>query len=139
MIYRVDVQITAPVKDTEVTDRVRDAITNIFPEATVSESPGELIAETHQVDHFSELLHEQAILDTARGAFLSNRDDDTIQFSLKKQAAYEGVVNFAVGNPDELGDIDVRMRVTDPSVEAFVDFVAPPTEEGKPVTDADDR
>ena len=138
MIYSVDVQITAPVKDTEVTDRVRDAITNVFPEADVTESPGELIATTHQVDHFSDRLHEQAILDTARGEFFSNQDGNTIEFALKKQAAFEDVVNFSVGNPDELGDIYVRMRVTDPSVEEFVDYLAPPTEDGKPVTDATD-
>ena len=32
MIYSVDVQVTAPVNDTEVTDRVVDAIHALFPE-----------------------------------------------------------------------------------------------------------
>jgi predicted RNA binding protein with dsRBD fold (UPF0201 family) len=135
VIYSIDVQITAPVHDTEVTDRVADAVRNIFPEADVEELPGEVMARTHQLDHFSELLHEQAILDTARGEFFGGRDGDTFEFSLKKQAAFQGVVNFAVGNPDELGDINVRVRVTDPDVESFIDFVAPRTKDGKPVTD----
>ncbi|WP_256295906.1 RNA-binding domain-containing protein [Haloarchaeobius salinus] len=138
MIYSVDVQITAPVTDTEVTDRVADAIRNIFPEATVEEQPGELLATTHQVDHFSELLHERAILDTARGQFFEHRDGNVVEFDLKKQAAFQGVVNFSVGNPDELGDIHVRMRVNEPSVEAFVDHVAPPTEDGRPVEPRDE-
>jgi predicted RNA binding protein with dsRBD fold (UPF0201 family) len=52
---------------------------------------------------------------------------------LKKQAAFEGVVNFAVGEPDELGEIDVEVRVREPDVESFVDYVAPETDEGQPV------
>ena len=133
MIYSIDVQITAPVADTEIADRVATAITNIFPGADVEERHGEVVAEAHSLDHFSELLHRQEILDTARGEFFGSRRGNTVAFDLKKQAAFEGVVNFAVGNPDELGDIHVRVRVEEPSVEEFVDHVAPPTEEGKPV------
>ncbi|WP_435334451.1 RNA-binding domain-containing protein [Haloarchaeobius sp. TZWWS8] len=138
MIYSVDVQVTAPVNDTEVTDRVRDAITNLFPEAEVEEHPGELMATTHQLEHFSEQLHKQEILDTARGQFFEGQDGDTFEFSLKKQAAFQGKVNFAVGKPDELGDIHVRVRVTDPTVEQFVDYLAPPTEDGKPIQPDDE-
>ena len=133
MIYRIDVQITTPVNDTEVTDRVRDAITNLFPEADVESHPGELLATCHSMDHFSERLHEQAILDTARGAFFGGQEGETLSFKLKKQAAFRGVVNFAVGGDSELGDIHVRVRVNDPDVESFVDHVAPKTEDGRPI------
>jgi predicted RNA binding protein with dsRBD fold (UPF0201 family) len=135
MIYSIDVEITAPVRDTEVAERVADAIANVFPNADVEQGHGEVVAETHSVEEFSELLHRQEILDTARGEFLGGRRGDTLSFSLKKQAAFQGVVNFSVGNPDELGDIAVRIRVNDPTVEEFVDHVAPPTEDGKPIMD----
>jgi predicted RNA binding protein with dsRBD fold (UPF0201 family) len=131
--YSVDVQVTAPVRDTEVTDRVRDAITNLFPTADPTFDHGELRAEVHDLDHFSELLHRFEILDTARGVFFDTRRGDTVAFDLKKQAAFEGRVNFAVGDPSELGDIHVRVRVTEPDVEAYIDHVAPPTEDGEPV------
>ncbi len=133
MIYSVDVRVTAPVNDTEVTDRVADAVRNLFPEADVESQPGELVGTGHGMEHFSEQLHEQAILDTARGQFFAGRDGDTFEFRLKKQAAFRGVVNFAVGGEGELGDIHVRVRVAEPSVEEYVDHVAPPTEEGRPV------
>ncbi len=133
MIYRVDVQITAPVNHTEVRDRVADAITNLFPEAEVQSHPGELLATCHSMDHFSERLHEQAILDTARGAFFADREGDTFSFDLKKQAAFQGIVNFAVGDGSELGDLHVRVTVHEPDVETFVDHVAPPTEDGRPI------
>ncbi|ELZ18700.1 RNA-binding domain-containing protein [Natrinema limicola] len=132
-IYRVDVEVTAPVYDTEVTSRVIDAVANIFPNADIDEEFGEVCGEAHAMDHFSELLHRQEILDTARGEFFSNRDGDSFSFALKKQAAFEDHVNFSVGEPDELGEIAVRVRVDEPSLEEYVDHIAPPTEDGRPV------
>lgn len=133
MIYRVDIGITAPVRDTEVTERVVDAIENLFPGVEIERAPGEVRAEGHSLDHFSELLHRQEILDSARGEFFADRQGDVFSFDLKKQAAFEGVVNFAVGDPSELGDIHVRVRVHEPSVEEYIDHVAPPTEDGTPI------
>ncbi|MDZ5809835.1 RNA-binding domain-containing protein [Halorubrum sp. AD140] len=133
MIYSVDVRIEAPVRDTEVTDRVADAVRNVFPDAEPVHENGRLVAESHTLDAFSDVLHDQEILDTARRVFLNNATDEGFSFSLKKQAAFEGVVNFAVGEPDELGEIDVDVRVREPAVEAFVDYVAPETDDGRPV------
>jgi len=133
VIHRVDVEVTAPVRDTEVTDRVADAITAIFPGAEPELRRGELTATVHDLSQFSELLHRQAILDTARGIFFDTRRGDSFSFRLKKQAAFEGVINFVVDDPGELGAIAVRVRVEEPDVEAYVDHVAPPTEDGEPI------
>ena len=133
MIYSIDVEITAPVNPTEVTDRVADAIENLFPEAEIDPYPGELLATSHSMERFSERLHEQAILDTARGAFFANQEGNAFSFDLKKQAAFNGTVNFAVGNGSELGDIHVRVDVEEPDVEALIDHIAPPTEDGRPI------
>ena len=132
-VYKVDVEITAPVYPTEVTDRVADAVHNLFPEAEIDQREGELVGTAHSMERFSELLHEREILDTARDQFFANRRGDTVSFDLKKQAAFESLVNFAVGQPDELGELHVRVRVHEPSVEAYVDHVAPRTEDGRPV------
>ena len=129
MIHRIDVQITTPLNPTEVRDRVEAAITNLFPTAEVEERHGELIAEAHSMEHFAERLREQNIVDSAREVFRSNLEGETFAFDLKKQAAHEGVINFAVGNPDELGDLHVRVRVEEPTAEEFVDSVAPRTGE----------
>ncbi|MFC3957473.1 RNA-binding domain-containing protein [Halovivax cerinus] len=132
-IYRVDVEITAPVFDTEVTDRVREAVTTIFPEADVEARHGEIVGRAHSLDHLSELLHRQEILDTARNEFFAGREGDAFSFALKKQPALGGRATFSVGEPDELGEIDVRVTVDEPTVETFVDHVAPRTEDGRPV------
>lgn len=133
MIYRIEATVRVPVEDTEVTDRVRDSVTNLFPNAELETREGEVVGTTHSMDHFSELLHRQEILDTARGEFFARQSGDYFSFSLKKQAAFEGVVNFAVGEEDELGGIDVEVRVDDPDVESYIDHVAPPTEDGRPI------
>ncbi|ELY97896.1 RNA-binding domain-containing protein [Natrialba asiatica] len=132
-IYRVAVEITAPIHDTEVTSRVADAVANIFPTADLEESFGEVRGETHSMEHLSELLHRQEILDTARGEFFSTREGETFSFALKKQAAFEDRITFSVGEPDELGEISVRVRVEEPTVEEYIDHIAPPTEDGRPV------
>ena len=133
MIYRIDARIVAPVNDTEVTDRVEDAVRNLFPDVEFEHTEGQLVGETHSLERFSERLHEQEILDTARREFFKHAVDGDFSFSLKKQAAFKGVINFSVGNPDELGDIAVEVTVHEPDVEAYIDHVAPPTVEGTPV------
>ncbi|WP_349292220.1 RNA-binding domain-containing protein [Halobacterium zhouii] len=137
MIYRVEVRVTAPVHPTEVTDRVADAVRNLFPSADVETHADRVTATGHDLERFREQLFEQRILDTARKELHRNRTDDGFAFDLKKQAAFNGKVNFAVGNPDELGDVHVDVTVVEPSVEEFVAHLTPETEEGEPVT-ADD-
>ncbi|MEF8822096.1 MAG: RNA-binding domain-containing protein [Halovenus sp.] len=133
MIYSIEAEITAPVYDTEVTDRVADAMQALFPDAEPEHRNGELTATVHTLDEFSQQLHRQAILDSARGVFFDNQRGDSFSFRLKKQAAFEGVVNFVVDEPGELGVITVSVRVEEPSVEEFVDLIAPPTEDGEPI------
>ncbi|MFC5971821.1 RNA-binding domain-containing protein [Halomarina salina] len=132
-VYSVDVEIRAPVQPTEVTDRVADAVRELFPNADLREEPGELVGEAHSLDHFSERLREQAILDTARNTFHDTLEGDTFTFRLKKQAAFVGTVNFAVGSEGELGDIFVQVTVRDPDPETYIEHVAPPTEDGVPL------
>ena len=137
MIYSVDVRVSAPVKPTEVADRVARAVTGLFPNADVTVGPDAVVAEGHDLEAFRERLFEQEILDAARSAFNEGRTEDGFAFELKKQAAFRGVVNFSVGNPAELGDVRVEVTVRDPDFEAFVSYLAPETEDGEPI-DPDD-
>jgi len=131
--YTLEAEITAPVYDTERRERVAEAIAGVFPDADTEFEHGELRAAVHSLEHLSELLHRQSILDTARGVFFGNQRGDTFSFRLKKQAAFVGVVNFVVDEAGELGAIAVRVRVDEPSVEAAINEIAPPTEDGEPV------
>jgi predicted RNA binding protein with dsRBD fold (UPF0201 family) len=134
-VYRIDVTIETPVADTEVRDRVEDAVTGLFPTASIDPDADGLTARAHSLDELSEHLHRQEILDTARKRFFETLSGDTFTFRLKKQAAFEGVVTFAVGPEDELGELAVSVTVHDPDPETVIDAVAPPTEDGVPVGD----
>lgn len=149
-VYRVEVRVVAPVHPTEVTDRVEDAVENLFPDAEIEREAGRVVGTARSVEQFAELLRRQEILDTARERLLDGRrgeseaprasgsrtvesSGEAIHVELKKLAAFQGVVNFAVGTSDELGELAVRIRVEEPTVEEFVDAVAPPTEGGEPL------
>lgn len=127
MVYRIDIEITTPLKPTEVEDRVIEAIHALFPGATVEKRGDHLVASAHSLDRLVERLHEQEIVDTAREVFLQSLHGNEFTFDLKKQAAHEGVVNFAVGSPAELGDLHVRVRVEEPDPEAFIHEIVPAT------------
>lgn len=132
-VYRITVEVTAPLQPTEERARVVDAITNVFPEAEIELTDEVVVATTHVLDRFSELIHRQEILDTARSELFDGAYDDRIEFRLKKQAAFMDRVNFAVGSPNELGEIDVRITLEEPDIESFIDMIAPPTVDGRPV------
>ncbi|MFB6121725.1 MAG: coaE operon protein [Halobacteriaceae archaeon] len=136
MIYSITVRVTAPVNETEVPERVAVAVAELFPEADVEVADDRVEATTHTLEHFAERLREQRILDTARSVFFDRRTADGFAFELKKQAARHDVVNFSVGNPAELGDVRVTVTVEDPTVEEFIDYLAPETDaEGNPIED----
>jgi predicted RNA binding protein with dsRBD fold (UPF0201 family) len=130
--YQIDVRLEAPVKPTEVESRVAEAITALFPESEVETQGDRVTAEAHDISHFRKRLFEQRILDTARSELFANRGPNGFSFELKKQAARNGVVNFAVGNPDELGDVEVAVTVHEPDVESVIDYLAPATDDGEP-------
>ena len=81
MIYSIDVRIEAPVNDTEVTDRVADAVSNVFPNAECSHQDGRLVGETHTLDPFFDLLHAQEILRTARRELHTHADNHGFPFA----------------------------------------------------------
>lgn len=139
MIHRIEVTIDAPIEPTEVPGRVVDAVQNIFPTAELEVFDDRVEGTTHSLSKLSELLHRREILDTARSEFFANRRPNGFSFTLKKQPAFEGVVTFAVGEPGELGEIAVDVRVIEPEVDAVIDHVAPPTEDGVPITQTEDR
>lgn len=133
MIQQIEVTIETPHNPTEVSDRLVRAITTIFPTADVEVREDAVVGTAHSLSRLSELLHRREILDTARSEFFRDLRPNGFSFTIKKQPATEGVVTFAVGEPGELGEIDVDVRVIEPTPEAVIDDVAPPTEDGRPI------
>lgn len=126
MIYRVEIEVIAPIEPTEDPEEVRSAILEVFPSAEITSQDGRLAATAHSIDRFTELLSKQRILDTARARLKESRTGDSLGFRLKKQAAHAGVVNFALDEPDELGDLIVRIHIEQPSPEEFIEEITAP-------------
>ncbi|APE96546.1 dephospho-CoA kinase-like protein [Halodesulfurarchaeum formicicum] len=133
-VSRIEVTVEAPVNETEVPDRVAEAVAELFPEAEIEVAEDRVRATSYQLAHFRERLFEQRILDTARQEFFERAGPRGFAFELKKQAARQDVITFSVGRPDELGAIEVAVTVHEPDVETFIDHLAPATEDGTPLS-----
>ncbi len=117
----VAVTIETQVKPTESPTKVRLAVLNLFPDASLEETPEGLRAQSSSVERLGELLRNQKIRDAAREVMLGALRGDRMVLHLGKQAAFAGRVSFFAESP--LGDILVALE--DPDLEALVDRIAP--------------
>jgi uncharacterized protein len=119
------VRVEAPCHPTESAVRIESALRNLFPDLVIERANERVAGTTIRVDRLRELIRNQKIRDTARGQLLAGRRGDRTTIRLSKQAAYAGLVNFAVGSP--LGDILVEIE--DPDLSTVIDYVAESTVE----------
>ncbi|KCZ72663.1 hypothetical protein ANME2D_01094 [Candidatus Methanoperedens nitroreducens] len=133
----ITVRISALIYPTEVEERVRTAITNLFPielhlqdfgvPRLYSEGNLESLRKLHM------LLREVRILDTARSVLLAGIRGSTTQFSLNKQVAFIGGVNFPAVE-ESLGSIYVDISAeSKEDLLKIIDWLAPQTIDGKPI------
>ncbi len=135
----ITVRISALIYPTEIEERVRTAITNLFPielhlqDFGIPRLYGEGNLESLRKLHL--LLREEHILDTARSVLLAGIRGNTTQFSLNKQVAFIGRVNFPAGE-ESLGSIyvDISAESKDDLLK-IIDWLAPQTIEGKPIAE----
>ena len=132
----VTVRISALVYPTEIEEKVRISIENIFPielslqDFGIPHLSGKGNIETLRKLHM--LLRQGQILDSARNIFLNGIDGNTMRFSLNKQIAFVGKVNFSDGN-ESLGSIDVDITAeNEDDILTLIDWLAPHTVEGEP-------
>lgn len=119
------VRVEAPCQSTESVSKIEAALRNLFPDLVIVRAEDRVVGTTTRLDHLRERIRNQKIRDTARGQLLAGRRGDRTTIRLSKQAAYAGVVNFAVGSP--LGDILVEIE--DPDLALVIDYVAESTVE----------
>ncbi len=103
------------------------ALLQLFPDLRFVQEDELVVGVTERLDRLRELIRHQKIRDTARGQLLAGRDAGRTQVSLSKQAAYMGLVNFAMRSP--LGAIVVEIE--DPDLTTVIDYVAESTVEPK--------
>jgi predicted RNA binding protein with dsRBD fold (UPF0201 family) len=131
----IETTVSVLLLPTEVEERVRKAVENVFPgtRLTLIRKEGfvdRLEGTAPSLDTLHELLRRQQILDTARNSLYKGMAGKEISVQLNKQVALMGYVNF-LDHDVPLGGISVTLETDEP--ELIIDWLAPVTAEGKPV------
>ncbi|MFN3803971.1 MAG: RNA-binding domain-containing protein [Pyrobaculum sp.] len=132
------VEAVVEVRYTEDKSKVLKALENVYTPTAIREEPSEsgvvLIAscEGHGcIEKLKNAIWRQGIQDAARSVISRGVvGEDTVTFSINKQAAYVGVVSF-VTEPGEspLGPITFTIKTG--NVRQLIDWMAPRTYRGR--------
>ncbi|MEM4633328.1 MAG: RNA-binding domain-containing protein [Pyrobaculum sp.] len=132
------VEVIVEVRYTEDKSKVLKALENVAVVDRLEERPsdvGVLIISTCEghrcLEKLRSAIWRQGIQDAARSVLSRGIvGEDTVIFSVNKQAAYVGVVSF-VTEPGEspLGPITFTVKTT--NIRQFMDWIAPRTYKGK--------
>jgi len=125
----VQIDIETQVHPTESLEKVKKAVSNIFPDTCFEPLQDSLLRGTaSSVDKFKERLANQAIRDASRKRLMAGVRPGHVVFSLSKQAAFAERVNFSEDGP--LGDIIVIVRTEQPGL--LVNDLTDKTDDGWP-------
>ena len=116
----IEISVQTPIHETEVQDKVERAIRNIFPDAALERSNDLIRGTSHTLETFAKLLRAQRIRSAANAELMKRVSSNSFEFTLNKQAALVGKVNFW---QDPLGPIFVRVVAPSPDkvIEAITD------------------
>jgi predicted RNA binding protein with dsRBD fold (UPF0201 family)/dephospho-CoA kinase len=116
----VNISIQTPIYETEAQEKVERAIRNIFPDAVLERSENYIKGTSRTLDTFATLLKVQRIRVTAKAELTKGLTFDSFEFTLNKQVALVGKVNFS---RDLLGPIFVRVLapLPDKLIDAITD------------------
>jgi predicted RNA binding protein with dsRBD fold (UPF0201 family)/dephospho-CoA kinase len=114
----VAVGIKTPIYETEVQEEVERAILNIFPDAVLERVNDYIKGTSSSLETFATLLRAHRIRAAAKVELKKGLSLDSFEFSLNKQVALVGKVNFT---QDPLGPIFVR--VVAPLPEKLIDAI----------------
>jgi predicted RNA binding protein with dsRBD fold (UPF0201 family) len=125
------VNIQVEVNKTEDTEKVKQAVQNIFGAVTFDAKPktwGQLLkaktSGTEGLTKLANMLKRAQILAAARKVLRSGTDETSITLYLNKQVAYAGHVSFSEQTAESpLGPIKVVINTSDPR--KLVDWLTP--------------
>ncbi|MDK2892238.1 RNA-binding domain-containing protein [Methanohalophilus sp.] len=132
----VTVEVWAELFPTEDVEKVRKAIENVLTvKLEVFDDKIQGYGKLDSLLKLHKMLRKEKILDSARMPMMENLEANKTSFTFKlnKQAAYAGKASFPA-DEGVLGNINVRiLDDSKAKLEEVIDWLAPPTEEGKPI------
>jgi len=124
------IRVACPVLPSEDPEKVKKAVTNIFPDIDADVQDGTITGDTESLEHFAAQIRRQRILDTARSVMMKGRRGERTVFHMNKQAAFAGKISFTEERTI-LGTISVT--ITSDDITAFIEALAPQTVDGEEV------
>ena len=123
--------IEVEVNKTEDTEKVKQAVQNVFGAVTFDAKPktwGQLLkaqtSGTQGLTKLANMLKRAQILAAARKVLRSGADETSITFYLNKQVAYAGHVSFSEQTAESpLGPIKIQIITDNPR--QLIDWIAP--------------
>ena len=151
----IHVKVSVPVYPTEDPEKVKRAISSLFPDAKIEKKDTKTIEPETEVLPSSLLLGEggidllltlhglirrEEIIDSVRKKALIvglSSDGLSVRFSLNKQAAFMRIPSIPP-QEEPLGSIEVVIRAdSQEEMKRLFEWLLPPTEEGKPVAEVE--
>lgn len=118
----LQISLSCPCHPTEPPEKVVQAITNIFPDASLEIEETEILGNSSDLATFKKMIREQKIRDTARQVLAHSVSGNTMAFHLNKQAAFVSKVNFTESKI-VLGTITVKISGDD--IQSMIEELAP--------------
>ena len=135
----ISIKLWADVKSTEDVEKVKQAILNLSPPATIQVAQNNhqgITLEGHatgveSIATLAKKFREQRILQAVRNQLLTLIQEDSILFGMQRQAAF--VNRFHLCNLDDYSAMGpIRVEITANHIRDVIDYISPPTVKGKP-------
>ena len=125
MNQKSTIQIFCEINPSEDPEKVRTAVSNIFPEIALEVSDSDISGKTNDMEILSQVIksiHEKNTKNTYQRILKKNNDGDSTWFYLNKQAAFVNTVALcSEANESSLGPIKVILRSN--NVEQLIDSI----------------
>ena len=125
MNQKTTIQVFCEINPSEDPEKVRTAVSNIFPEIALEVSHSDISGKTNDMEILSQVIksiHEKNTKNTYQRILKKNNDGDSTWFYLNKQAAFVNTVALcSEANESSLGPIKVILRSN--NVEQLIDSI----------------
>ena len=125
MNQKTTIQIFCEINPSEDPEKVRLAVSNVFPDIELEVSDSNVVGETNNIQILSQIsksIHEKNTKNTYQRILKKNNDGDSTWFYLNKQAAFVNTVALcSEANESSLGPIKVILRSND--IQQIIDSI----------------
>ena len=125
MNQKTTIQIFCEINPSEDPEKVKLAVSNIFPDLTLEITDTDITGKSNNVQILSQIsksIHEKNTKNTYQRILKNNNDGDSTWFYLNKQAAFVNTVALcSEANESSLGPIKIILRSND--IEQVIDSI----------------